>query len=387
MIVKLAFRNLLGTGLRTWLNVFILSLGYFGIIAMQGIYIGWQEEATRNIKDWDVAQGQYWQETYDPYDPFSLDESHAKIPTELRDNDNAVPILISPATIYPEGRMKSIILKGINPHQKLLKIPTEYLQTDTNDLIGIIGNRTGKMMKLDKGDFVTVRWRDKNGTFDAADVEIVHIFQTNVLTVDSNQIWLSLESLQKMLELPDEATIISMQKSEDLAEFEGWKFQTTEYLLRDLTAMINAKKSGGNIMYVILLFLAMIAIFDTQILSVFRRRKEMGTLMALGMTRLKLIALFTLEGILHAVFAIFMGAIYGVPLLRKFQSAGMSIGVSGDDFGISGLSDRLYPVYGLRLVVITVLIVLCVVSVVSYLPTQRIAKLKPTDALKGKMTK
>jgi putative ABC transport system permease protein len=387
MIVKLAFRNLLGAGLRTWLNVFILSLGYFGIIAMQGIYVGWQEEATRNIKDWDVAHGQYWQENYDQYDPFTLDESHTIIPSKLRNNENAVPILISPATIYPEGRMKSIVLKGINPNQTLLKIPTKHLSANSNELVGIIGNRTAKMMKLAKGDFVTVRWRDKNGTFDAADVEIVHIFQTTVLTVDSNQIWLQLDKLQEMLNLPNEATIISINKTEVSDDFAGWKFQTSEYLLRDLTAMIEAKKSGGNIMYVILLFLAMIAIFDTQILSVFRRRKEMGTLMALGMTRAKLIILFTFEGILHAFFAIFVGAIYGIPLLRKFQEAGMSMGVSGDDFGISGLSDRLYPVYGLRLVVITVIIVLCVVSVVSYLPTQRIAKLKPTDALKGKMTK
>jgi len=32
------------------------------------------------------------------------------------------------------------------------------------------------------------------------------------------------------------------------------------------------------------------------------------------------------------------------------------------------------------------LLVLIVTTIVSYLPTRRIAKLKPTDALRGKMT-
>ena len=41
-----------------------------------------------------------------------------------------------------------------------------------------------------------------------------------------------------------------------------------------------------SIMYFILLFLAMLAIFDTQILAIFRRRKEIGTLISLVGLRL-----------------------------------------------------------------------------------------------------
>lgn len=32
LIIKLAFRNLMGAGLRTWLNVFVLSLVFVMII-------------------------------------------------------------------------------------------------------------------------------------------------------------------------------------------------------------------------------------------------------------------------------------------------------------------------------------------------------------------
>jgi len=64
----------------------------------------------------------------------------------------------------------------------------------------------------------------------------------------------------------------------------------------------------------------------------------------------------------------------------------MNFGASGDDYGISGLTDTLYPQYSWKLVVGTIILVLIVVTFVSFFPTRRIAKLKPTDALRGKMT-
>jgi hypothetical protein len=40
IIPKLALRNLLGAGLRTWLNVVVLSLSFVLIIWLQGLYKG-----------------------------------------------------------------------------------------------------------------------------------------------------------------------------------------------------------------------------------------------------------------------------------------------------------------------------------------------------------
>jgi ABC-type lipoprotein release transport system permease subunit len=49
------------------------------------------------------------------------------------------------------------------------------------------------------------------------------------------------------------------------------------------------------------------------------------------------------------------------------------------------LPATLYPTYGVPLVVGTILLVLVTVTIVSFMPTRRISKLKPTDALRGKM--
>ncbi len=61
--------------------------------------------------------------------------------------------------------------------------------------------------------------------------------------------------------------------------------------------------------------MAMLAVFDTQVLSIFRRQKEIGTYVALGMTRGQVVKLFTIEGAMHSVLAALVGAVYGIPLL------------------------------------------------------------------------
>lgn len=390
MILKLAIRNIMGAGFRTWLNIFILSLAYFLIIAVQGLFSGWQKEASLQIRKWDIGGGQYWQEKYDPYDPFSLDESHAPIPDVIKPGisaGRAVPILLAPATIYPQGRMRSIILKGIPHDQNLLQLPTDLLLPEHDQIQVICGGRLATSLDLNEGDLITVRWRNLHGTFDAAELRIAGIFHTSVLTVDNNQLWINLKQLQSMLEMPDQATIITVRDENIRAPLSGFEYKSLHFLLADLEAMIEAKQAGSAILYFILLFMALIAVFDTQILSLFRRRREIGTMMALGMTRLKIIQLFTLEGSLHAILAILIGAVYGVPLLYLASHKGIYIGTAGDDFGLSGITESLYPVYGWKLVLGTILLVLIMVTAVSFFPTRQITRLKPTDALRGKLTR
>jgi len=149
--------------------------------------------------------------------------------------------------------------------------------------------------------------------------------------------------------------------------------------------MIKMKNVGGYVMFFFLLALALVAIFDTQVLSIFRRQKEIGTHVALGMTQGQVIKLFTIEGAMHAVLAAILGAIYGIPLLAWQAKAGYSMPIdSTQEFGMA-IAEKIYPVYSIGLIITTILIIFIVTTIVSYLPTRRISKLKPTDAIRGKM--
>lgn len=389
IIPRLALRNLLGAGLKTWLNVIVLSFSFVIIIWLQGLYKGMGDQARVAQTNAEFGGGQYWQENYDPFDPLTLQDAHSVIPVPLQtliENGQATPILISQATIYPEGRLLIIQMKGIDPAQNIVNLPTRFLDQEDEDLPALIGTRMAKNTGLEIGDTVTVRWRDAKGTFDARDVKIVQIMKTSVPTVDQAQIWLPLKKMQSLTRMENEATLVILaQGTEEFPHASGWIHKDMDFLLKDIDMMVKSKQIGGSIVYTILLCLALLAIFNTQVLSIFRRRKEMGTLMSMGMTRGKIIQLFTLEGALHSVLAAVLAAIYGIPLLLYSAKKGWAMPEAVDDFGMA-LGEALFPVYGTGLIIGTTILILLATTIVSFLPTRKIAKLKPTDALRGKMT-
>lgn len=104
--------------------------------------------------------------------------------------------------------------------------------------------------------------------------------------------------------------------------------------------------------------------------------------MALGMTSKKIIRLFSLEGILTALMAIVAAAVLGVPFFIWFQGVG---------FDISHLSETGFPVrekifldIKMAEVVYSTLVTVGIMVLMSWLPVRKVARLEPTQALRGR---
>ncbi|MDI6849169.1 MAG: FtsX-like permease family protein [Candidatus Saccharicenans sp.] len=534
VLLKLAIRNLLAAGLRTWLNVIVLSLTFVVIIAAQGLFRGMGDQAARASIDYEFGGGQFWHPAYDPYDPLTIQDAHGPIPEDLKPllaSGQATPLLIIQGTLYPQGRFLPVLVKGIDPDQNILAMPSPFLaasatesktqqekikhsnndssdqaetfqdsnhghgeQTKENikmnipdEIPAIIGTRMAAAARLAVGDTAILRWRDWRGAYDARPVRIVHIFRTIVQSVDSGQVWIPLSVLQAMAGLPGEATIITLapgvtapaptprqqaplrknlsgkisvliktdgnhsstaagaagirihnkhpefysrfaaaiksqefkRPSEKLeaaarpADLVGtvrtgrflisagssapvpssgrgqpaagdWAYRDLRYLLRDIDQLVAAKTAGSTTVYVILLFMSLLAIFDTQVLNIFHRIREIGTLVALGLTRRQIVVLFTLEGTLQAVLAAVLAALYGYPLLSAFARTGWKMPEAFDSFGIA-LGERLVPVFTGGIIVGTVILILSLTAIISFWPARRLSRLRPTDALRGKL--
>jgi len=391
MLFKIAIKNLLGARLRTWLNVFVTALSFFMIILFSAMYDGMREHAKQVTIDTEIAGGAYWHPQYDPMDPMTFEDAHAVPPSTVKalvNQGKAFPVLVSQASIYPNGRIMPVIMKGITPEQNIVNMPTQMLAGHEEVTIPVlIGRSMAKDARLEVGDAFTIRWLDADRTYDADEGTVVHIMSTENFKLDMGHIWIPLEKAQTMLAMEGEATYVTYAEGLSIVENKGnWIPRDVKYLIRDMEALIEADEPNAAIMYVILLCFAGMGIFNAQVLSIFRRGKEIGTLMALGMTRSRVVGLFTLEGGLNAFLAAIMTVIFFGPVLWYFGAYGIHLGIDYSE-GQMGLimAKRLIPVYSIGLLTITTIIVSIIVLIVSYLPSRRIAKMKPTDALRGKV--
>jgi ABC-type lipoprotein release transport system permease subunit len=392
MLFKIAIKNLLGAKLRTWLNVFVTALSFFMIILFSAMYDGMREHAKQVTIDTEIAGGAYWHPEYDPLDPMTFEDAHSALPGDVQllvDQKKAFPVLVSQASIYPGGRIMPVIMKGIPPGQNIVNMPTDALSGHDDIAIPVlIGKGMASDTKLNIGDSFTIRWLDTDRTYDADEGTVVHIMDTENFKLDMSHIWIPLKKAQTMLAMEGEGTYVTYEKGLPPVQDKGdWIPRDVKYLIRDMEALIEADEPNAAIMYIILLCFAAMGIFNAQVLSIFRRGREIGTLMALGMTRTQVVGLFTLEGGLNAFLAAIMTVILFGPLLWYFGNNGIWLGVDYSDGAMGIIVEKyLIPVYSVGLVVTTTIIVSIIVLIVSYLPSRRIARMKPTDALRGKMT-
>ena len=388
MLIKIALKNLLGARLRTILNVFVTSFSFFVILLMSGMYDGMLQHAKNVTIDTEIAGGAYWHPNYDPLDPMSFEDAHSVIPNEIKmlvNQQKAFPVLVSQVSIYPGGRIMPAILKGIPPDQNIVNMPTQSLNAfDDGTIPVLIGKGMANDTKLNVGDSFTIRWLDVNSTYDADEGTVVYIMDSQNFKIDMGHIWIPLDIAQSMLAMEDQATYVTYNKGLTEVNNKGeWINQDVNYLVQDMEAMIEADKPGAQIMFMILLALAAMGIFNAQVLSIFRRGREIGTLMALGMTRLRVVSLFTLEGGLNAILSVIATLIIFGPVLWYFGTSGIPLPIDYSEMGLI-IAKRLIPVYSIGLILSTTILVSIIVLIVSYMPSRKISYMQPTDALRGK---
>ena len=386
MIVALAFKNLLAGRLRTGLNLLVLSLTLGSMIFIQALMDGTLEQMLQARIAEEVGGGQQWFGPYDPLDPLSLEKANGPL-TPAADlaveKGEATAILALFGTAYPHGRMTSVVLKGIDPSQKILALSFAPLaQAPASGALPImVGERMAKQLSLEPGDSFTLLWRAQAGAFDALEVQVVGVFKTQVPVMDQGQLWFRLGDLQRMNGTAGQASVVVFRHSPPPSQGE-WVSKSPKTLMQDSYEMMATKSMGNRLFYLLLLMLSLLAVFDSQALAVFRRRKEVGTLMALGFSNRKILALFLGEGMGLGLLASLLTLAWGWPLADYLVREGLDFGVSGDSYGMA-LSSRFYPAFSAKMVLQSFGVVNLLVTLVSFLPLRKITGLNPADAIRG----
>jgi ABC-type lipoprotein release transport system permease subunit len=386
MIFTLALKNFYRQGLRAFLNVLVTALTLIAIIYNMSLLNGFQAQATRNMVNSDVAGGHYVSPGFDLLTPTEWEDHTVTVPPALKSlpYSEKAETLIQQGQIFPNYRLYPVQLRGIEMEQTLLKLPLSALK-DYPDKVGdvipvILGAKMAEKAHLKKGDSVVMKWRDSLGAVDARDVKVVDVVSFLNPRIDAGVVWLRLDHLREMTRRAEQVSWVAV------GQFHGaignLEFKSIEDLMSDLLILLKNDRRNSKIIWVILIFLAGISIFNTQILNIFKRQKEIGTFMALGMSPGQIVKMFTLEGSLAAIMAILAAILIGAPFFTWYQGVG---------FDVSHLKETTFPVQDTIFldirpweVVFSAVVIVSVMIIVAWLPVRKISRLEPTLALRGR---
>ena len=131
-----------------------------------------------------------------------------------------------------------------------------------------------------------------------------------------------------------------------------------------------------NFISYIFLFMALLGILNTMMMSVRERTREIGTMMAVGVRRRQILGLFLLEAALIGLAGGSLGVLVGGGLVTYWGRGGLEIRMTGGEAII-----QLFPYITVRFILSVFSLAGLGAAVAALLPSYFASRLRPVEAL------
>jgi len=220
----------------------------------------------------------------------------------------------------------------------------------------VIGTVLARNLKVQVGDELTILGSGRDGSFAAAIVNIVGIFDSGMIDLDRSFAEMPIQMFQDtfamedsghnvVIRAPDLFQVASVQQQTEalLPAGEDLVIHDWDALLPGLQQAIQADLLGAWFMYGVLVILVAFSVLNTQLMSVLERTREFGIVMSLGVTPGRLGRLVLLETMMIGFLGLVFGALLGGLLTYYFSVNGFSYPGLDEIAGQFNLPDRIYP--------------------------------------------
>ena len=202
-----------------------------------------------------------------------------------------------------------------------------------------VGYLLAKKLKLEIGSELIYSMANANGEIVSLSVKVVGFIKTGNRPTDKSLFTIPIKVLQKELsyEIEDTQFLSLFVKNQDgiddvLVEISE-KIELDDNLKifhwSETQPELASIVKGDRVMYrLMLLFIGLVigsGIFTCMIMNVVERRKEIGTMLALGISPIKLAALLSIEALSISSLGCFIGTLIFIPLYFYIQNHGIDL--------------------------------------------------------------
>ncbi len=268
---------------------------------------------------------------------------------------------------------------------------------DDNDAAEIIiGAALSRNLRVDVGDELTLLGSGKDGSFAAAVVNIVGIFDSGLPDFDRSITTIPLGLFDDVFYMNGSGHHIVFNNggisgvSDLKVRVEATLPADADLVVHDWDALqpglqqaIKADMSSAFFMYGILVILVAFSVLNTQLMSVLERTREFGVMMALGLQPSNLSRLVLLETALMTLLGTLLGIAVGLVIVIYLARAGFTY-PGMEEFAYKfNLPDRIYPAISLLTLTAGPAVVAVGSLLAALYPALRLYLLTPIDAMRA----
>jgi putative ABC transport system permease protein len=406
-IMRIAFRNLLRNKRRTILISISISGAIIGLTWMSGWMVGMIQEMNQMVIKGGLSHVQISDEKYrdDPGLQYCIQQP-SEIINQIKDIEgieNISPRISVESMISSAGNSSSILLQGINPEiEKEISLVGESiidgdLFSINNGKYIIISQSIASKLNVKVGSKCVIMGPNALGEVEMESVKVGGFYKTGYADYDQYFAFVSLPTIQKMFGLDDAITTIAisvndkveptiirneirsiLHDSDTSLEVVSWIeiAPTMVQLMNDMEGMMYAFYS---IFYIAMAF----GLVNTMLMAIFERRRELGVLLAIGMSPRKLKTMIMLEAVYITTFAGLFGTFVAIGLSELLIPDGLDLAIYAEALETFGLSTKIPFIYSWEAMVIPFVSAILFGMIAGFFPARRASKMNPVESIRA----
>ncbi|MBL8910766.1 MAG: ABC transporter permease [Archangium sp.] len=159
----------------------------------------------------------------------------------------------------------------------------------------------------------------------------------------------------------------------------AYEVHTWESLVPERRTIMGVQNGVSAVVSVVFVLLMLLGVANTMLMSVLERTREVGTMMAVGVTRQAVAVLFLLEALVLGAIGAITGSVLSMALTAALGKKGLKFTPP-----TATMSIDIYPFFTPRFVVIIFVIAVVGAVLFALYPAMRASKLRPVEALAGR---
>jgi len=401
VVLRLAWRNLWRNHRRTLIMLAAIVVGTWAMIFMTALMRGMVDEM---VKDGISVLPGHVQIHHPDYrdDPTISNVIAPPSGALLEALDRPEVVAWStrvrvPAVISSEQDTRGVTLVGIDPEQerKVSFVADDLAEgrfLESRDDSGlIVGRKLVEKMETDLGKRVAIMTQDPENEIADRGFRIVGVFDSKLDQYEEGFVFAGQKTIQKLLGVGDTVSEVAVLGT-DYRDVEGLTQMVAEAAGPDVEVLpwneidtylgsMLAVMDGFVIVWIVVVFLALsFGLINTLVMAVFERVREIGLMLALGMTPRSILSQIVAESTFLLVIGLAIGNLLAWATIEPLKS-GIDVSIVGEGMELFGAASVLYPALYLEDVVLANVIVIVLGFFASLSPAWRASRYDPVRAI------
>ncbi len=245
---------------------------------------------------------------------------------------------------------------------------------------------------------VALNFIDKNGQSVSALFRVCGVFKTTNTMFDQRYAYVRETDITSLAGLlPNEYHEISIiLQNDDSEQMEVFKEKLAKQFSnvsvmswKDLAPDAGMMDDIMVLYYFIIMGIIFIAlafgIVNTMLMAILERIKEIGMLLAVGMSKKRVFGMIMLETIFLTMIGTLVGMFVGWLIVHITGQTGLDFSVVGEGFEAMGWAAKVYPAIDMEFFIVVSMMVMLIAILSSLIPARKALKMHPTEALRADM--